>query len=297
MIIVKLMGGLGNQMFQYAFGKFLSVKHKTDLQLDLSYLLDRTPRENFVFRDYDLDIFPIKSQFMSESKLNNLLVNRQKDNIVNRLKGVFNKHLEYVFESQFEFNNKYLDIANHSYLEGYWQSPKYFESISEIIRKDFLLNPDLTDKQVDMYKNIINSNSVCVNFRRADFVTIKTAIETHGVIPQIYYEKALDLLKKKNKDLHVYVFSDEIDWCKKHVKFDYPTTFVDHELSGFKFSVYLFLMSKCKHYVIPNSTFAWWAAWMNNNPDKIVIAPKQWFATEEMNKQTIDLIPESWIRL
>lgn len=291
------MGGLGNQMFQYAFGKFLSVKHKTDLQLDLSYLLDRTPRENFVFRDYDLDIFPIKSQFMSESKLNNLLVNRQKDNIVNRLKGVFNKHLEYVFESQFEFNNKYLDIANHSYLEGYWQSPKYFESISEIIRKDFLLNPDLTDKQVDMYKNIINSNSVCVNFRRADFVTIKTAIETHGVIPQIYYEKALDLLKKKNKDLHVYVFSDEIDWCKKHVKFDYPTTFVDHELSGFKFSVYLFLMSKCKHYVIPNSTFAWWAAWMNNNPDKIVIAPKQWFATEEMNKQTIDLIPESWIRL
>lgn len=297
MIVVKLMGGLGNQMFQYAFGKFLSVKHNTDLQLDLSYLLDRTPRENFVFRDYDLDIFPIKSQFMSESKLNNLLVNRQKDNIVNRLKGVFNKHLEYVFESQFEFNNKYLDIANHSYLEGYWQSPKYFESISEIIRKDFLLNPDLTDKQVDMYKNIINSNSVCVNFRRADFVTIKTAIETHGVIPQIYYEKALDLLKKKNKDLHVYVFSDEIDWCKKHVKFDYPTTFVDHELSGFKFSVYLFLMSKCKHYVIPNSTFAWWAAWMNNNPDKIVIAPKQWFATEEMNKQTIDLIPESWIRL
>ena len=159
-------------------------------------------------------------------------------------------------------------------------------------------NP-LTENQSKLSEKIKITNSVCVNFRRTDFVTIPSAIQTHGVPPLEYYHKALELVKKNiGEEIEIFVFSDDIDWCKAHFKVDEPIHFVSHELyKGDRFSAYLQLMTLCKHFIIPNSTFGWWAAWLADNNDKLVVTPEQWFIDKNLQSQTQDLRPREWITI
>ena len=297
MIVVKLMGGLGNQMFQYAFARNLALKNNTDLKIDLSFLLDRTPRDNFIFRNFDLDIFNLKVETIETIQLENFLSEKKRSLFERFLGKKQTMNSEIVKESFFYFDENHFVINENVYLEGYWQTEKYFSEIEAIIRNDFSFKFPLSDLEKKMIDEIMASDSVCVNFRRTDFVNLKNSADTHGVTEMDYYEKAIQLIAEKVNTPHFYIFSDDIEWCKENVVLNYPVTFIDHQFKGFKFSSYLQLMKSCKHFIIPNSTFAWWAAWLAEHTDKIVIAPKNWFKDEVLQNQTGDILPFNWIRI
>lgn len=290
MIKVTLMGGLGNQMFQYACAYALAKEKNTDLEIDLSFLLDRRPRENFVFRDYDLDIFECHNQIQLSS------TNRRRSTLKIRLTKIINSILpvslrSVYYEPGFAYSSEIVKVNSQVRLEGYWQSPKYFSNCDEEIRELFELAYNLDNSQMELKKNIESTNSICLNVRRADFVNSTF----HGTCDKEYYIEGLRILQERLIDCKIYVFSDDIDWCRDNLSFNLPTFFVDHSYSGQKFGAYLELMKCCKHFIIPNSTFAWWAAYLSEEVDKIVIAPKLWFLDSNINTQ--DLIPVSWIRI
>ncbi len=289
MIIVKLMGGLGNQMFQYAFGKNFARKTKTELKFDLSEF--ENTEKNHVQRNYDLDIFNVKAEFATNDevfRLSKRTNNRLIDRILNRAIG-FKK--SFILEPHFHFSETVFDKPDNIYLHGYWQSAKYFAEIEPQIRQDFTFREEMTGKAKEMLEKITNANSVCVNVRRGDFVTN----DFHGSLDTDYFRNAESIIKTKTRDETYFVFSDEVEWCEANLKFDASTVFVSHDYAGRKFQDYLRLMAACKNFVIPNSSFAWWAVWFNNNKDRTVIAPKKWFG--DPNFDTKDLIPPNWIRV
>ena len=294
MIVVKLMGGLGNQMFQYAFGKNLAIKNNTHLKVDTAFLLDRTPREGFVFRDFDLDIFTLKADTVAENEVEEF---KRSKPFFSRLLSGGNSNTTIINEKVFHFDPSAVVMNKNSYASGYWQSEKYFQEIEAIIRKEFSFKTALNEFESELNSEILNTNSVCINFRRTDFVHVKNSADTHGATELSYYENAIQLITSKVENVHFFIFSDDIEWCKLNVKTNFPTTFVGHEYKGEKFSSYFQLMINCKHFIIPNSTFAWWAAWLSQNENKIVIAPKRWFLDVNLQNASMDIFPSSWIQL
>ena len=290
MVIVKLMGGMGNQMFQYAFGRALSLEKAVTLKLDLDFLLDRTPRDNFVYRDYDLPIFNCRPQILSEGDKRRFF-----GSSIMSSKN-FNKILpltirKFYTERHFGYDQNVLNLNKNIYLEGYWQSYKYFSGIESTIRKEFSINHKFNEEEEEINQSILSTNSVCVNVRRSDFLVNSY----HGVCNEKYFYKGINHIEQFDSNLEIFVFSDDIDWCEKNLKFNRKTTFVGHEYAGDKFQSYLQLMTNCKHYVIPNSTFGWWAAWLASYERKIIVTPQAWFSDSKIN--TEDLIPKGWIRI
>ena len=290
------MDGLGNQMFQYALGRCLAEKHHTTLKLDTTQLLDRRKPNTarHIHRDYDLGIFNIIEDFADQDDITTLIYSP-----LNIIRKLFKKYLKwviripstYIVEKQYHFESEILQLPNNVYLEGYWQSEKYFHPIESEIRQEFSFKDELSSKSSILQSEVLSCESICINVRRTDFL-VNTI---HCVCGLDYFHKAIEVISNQIKLIKVFVFSDDIEWCQENLKFNYPTTMVSHEYAGNKYSEYLHLMSCCKHFVIPNSTFAWWAAWLSNNPNKIVIAPKKWFNNPKID--TTDLIPSSWLRI
>jgi hypothetical protein len=293
MIIVKLQGGLGNQMFQYALGRNLSLRHNTELKLDLTFLLDRTPKENFVYRAYEMGEFNIQAAIATESELKKY---RWKDSN-NRVYRKLNYFVRYPFhryvkERHFHFDEQVLQAPRNVYLSGYWQSHKYFQDIENVISSDFAFNDRLILKNRSLAEQAASSNYICLNVRRGDFVTNPSFSSIHGVCENAYFYDALFFMKERLQNPEILVFSDDIEWCRKNLRFDCPAVFMDFDGSSHG---YLYLMSLCKHFIIPNSTFGWWAAWLCTYAHKIVIAPKKWF--NDPNIDTSDVTPSSWLRM
>jgi len=287
MIVSELMGGMGNQMFQYALGRSLSIKNKTKLVLDTKFLLSRLPRQDFVYRNYDLDLFNISVEFARDRISNKYGLDNQP-----RTKKCFSfDRLNYVTEQHFHFDPMVSNLGNNLYLNGYWQSEKYFKNIESIIRKDFTFKEPMSEKGLEMRDRIVNDNATCVNVRRGDFV----ANNILGTVDLSYFDKAIKYLSSKISNPVIYIFSDDIKWCEENLKTDHQSVIVGHEYAGAKFRNYFELMTLCKSFIIPNSTFAWWAAWLCKNPYKIVIAPKIWFRSQKYSSK--DLVPESWVRI
>jgi hypothetical protein len=138
---------------------------------------------------------------------------------------------------------------------------------------------------------IKKENSLCIHVRRGDYVGNKY----HEIVGKEYYNKGIDYISSKIKIDKIYVFSDDIKWCEENMHFDYPTMFVSDEYAGQKAEGHMALMRACKYFIIPNSSYAWWASWLSESKDKIVVVPKQWFTDEKINSD--DLIPEGWIRI
>jgi hypothetical protein len=292
MVITKLMGGLGNQMFQFAAGKTLATRLNTSFFLDMDFLLDRTPRPNFVYRDYDLTIFKLKATRASANQLKSFLYvpENRVERYLKKLRNAISPH-HYYRETHFHFDEKFRTLTGNVYMEGYWQSPRYFEEISEVIRNDFSFSSPIDERSESLKAQILASSSVCVNVRRSDFLTNSF----HGVCDMKYFKPAIERMAAQVKDAHFFVFSDDPDWCVENFSFRYPFTFVGHDHAGSKFSTYLQLMASCKHFIIPNSSFAWWAVWLNRSNEKLVIGPKLWF--NDLRWDTRDLIPADWIRI
>lgn len=289
-VIVRLMGGLGNQMFQYAFARNIANKNKASLFFDTTFLDSNI--EGIVKRNFDLDIFGIQKYNINEKELLNYY--RYGNNLQDKIFNFYNKNIKNKIiynESPHDFDIKYLNVKANTYLYGQWGSYKYFESIADIIKEEFtiiLKNEIVIEHLLD---DIKKNNSVCLNVRRADFVNNSF----HVLLGMDYYNKAIEHINKEVENPFYYIFSDDIEWCKNNFSFLTNAVFVTHEYAGEKFSSYLYLMIQCKHYIIPNSTFAWWAAWLNNDQYKIVIAPNKWYTS--YNFELKDLIPSTWITL
>ena len=291
MIITKLIGGLGNQMFQYAAGRRVSYVNNTSLKLDIAGYKNQvgiTPRK------YMLHIFNIQENFASKDEIRKL---KKENNFIQKvLKKI---HLaftikSYVREKGHGFDPNILKMSDNSYMEGYWGSEKYFKDIEDIIRKDFTFKDKPDEVNQQMIIRIRNCDSVSIHIRRGDYVNDKKTNQFHGVCGLDYYFRAIALVVKKIRSPHFFIFSDDPQWAKQNLHLKFPCVYVDHNI-GKKDYEDMRLMSYCQHNIIANSSFSWWGAWLNKNKDKIVIAPKKWFQDPSIN--TKDLIPSSWAKI
>ena len=275
-VVVKLMGGLGNQMFQYAIGKKISLEYDKELILDKTFLLRRDL--DITYRDFDLDIFNINNKIVENFVVTNDY-----------------KVLDEPFNAPNMTNSiKNINTNENIYVSGFFQKEYYFKDIRTQILQDF--NISIQDDNIKkLESDILSSNSICINVRRGDYVTNQNTNNFHGFHGVEYINKSISEITKKIKNPMFYIFSDDIDWCVNNLKIDYPHFFVDHTYKGNKFSSYLKLMSSCKNFIIPNSTFAWWATWLNQNEEKIVYVPNNWFNVNYM--YTDGLIPLNWNKL
>lgn len=296
MVTVLLRGGLGNQMFQYAAGLGFAKKYGARLALDTALLNDRFPRRQITFRTYDLDVFALTPKFTTLSKISSKIpvpgLWIAADLALIWLRDAFGIQKIIKGEQERFFGPDVSRAGGNVVLWGFWQTPKYFVGAETEVRSAFRFHHALQGKAVDIAREIERTNAVALHVRRADYLLPKYK-GLYGDTDVGYYEKAVRYVAGRVKDLTFFVFSDDIAWCKEHFHFPLPTTFVDRSSEGPKSSFHLQLMSLCKHNIIANSSFSWWGAWLNRNPRKIVVAPKQWTSASRSD----DVIPESWIRI
>ncbi len=288
---MRLKGGMGNQMFQYALGLQLAKVLDTELQIDLSSLLDRSKGE-FVYRDYDLPIFNVQNQFVINPTLLRTIYRPKISRITKSVRQYLNRGKIFIKEQHFHFQPSLLsNPTDNAIYEGWFQSYRYFENIESNIRKTFTFKQPILEKSTVLHQRIKASNAVCLNVRRTDFLKVATLNTTN----KAYFLKAVDYIATKIERPVFFIFSDDVEWCRENLRLNYPVEVVGHEHKGERFGNYMQLMMACKHFIIPNSSFAWWAVWLNENPTKKVVAPKNWFADPSIN--TADLIPSDWVRL
>ncbi len=287
MLCVKIKAGLGNQMFQYAFGRALSLIRNEPLLLDISHYQHQSAGD--AKREFIIDNFNLKAAIAPDAI-------GQKYN--SRWRLVLGKILRRLKKTDdYRFYPGLLK-SRSSYYEGFWINEKYFADYADIIRKEFSLKQPFGPAAAKVDKAILAAKaagtaSVSLHIRRGDFVSNPNAA-FNGVLGVPYYEKAIKVLTSTyvKQPIHIFVFSDDIAWAKEHLKFPYPIDFVSSP--DIKDYEELILMSRCAHHIIANSTFSWWGAWLNSNRDKVVITTKQWLkarSTDELD------MPKSWIRI
>lgn len=290
MIITKLQGGLGNQMFQYALGRHLSIKNKVALMLDASAL--ETNDSNVTKREYGLSVFNIEASLATKNEVDwfkKYLFKKGKFWFwYNRI--IANRS-HYTWEEHFNFEPWILGLKAPVYLDGFWNTEKYFKDIEDVIRKDFTLRKTLSEEGADLLSLILKAESVSLHVRRGDYISDPKTNTWLGVCTLEYYNQAINRMAADVRAPHFFIFSDDPAWAKENITPPFPTTYTSGNPEHPEEDIVL--MSNCKHNIIANSTFSWWGAWLNANPQKIVIAPKQWFKTKKMD--TRDIIPESWI--
>jgi hypothetical protein len=287
--MIKLQGGLGNQMFQYAAGKRLAMRRNAELKADGT--LYETEQNNMTPRSFELSCFDMDVQFAQEREIQRF---KKEPNLMYRIRrrlGMTPRSLIFT-EKQFSFDPAVLELPDDMYIQGYWVSEKYFKDIEETIRKDFTFSEPLEGKNKEIAGRIGKVNSVSIHVRRGDYVASKKTNSFHGTCDISYYEKAIEYIAKRVDDPHFFVFSDDIEWVKENLSIPYTTEYIDWN-TGKESYRDMQLMSLCKHNIIANSTFSWWGAWLNANEGKIVVAPKRWFKAQEVN--TDDLFPKEWV--
>lgn len=303
MVTVLLRGGLGNQMFQFAMGMGLAKKNKTTLRLDTVFLKERLPIRNRTYRDYCLDIFTHSNvvSLTGLSRIRNLApipgLWLSLDFISIWLLGMTGVQ-KVIRQKDLGFDPVIGGHRGDLLLFGYWMSENYFADAEVELRDAFRFAHPLQGEAQNIGEHIKASNSISLHVRRGDYVSLKSVKSSMGETDVSYYERALSYLKRKAESTGeetptVFVFSDDIEWCKQTLRFLVPTVYVDRSTEGPRASYHLQLMSMCRNNIIANSTFSWWGAWLNENPRKIVVAPKRWFA-KEVNE---DIVPARWIRL
>ncbi|MFK8164659.1 MAG: alpha-1,2-fucosyltransferase [Lewinella sp.] len=292
MVIVRFKGGMGNQMFQYAFGRQLAADLDTELVFDPTNLLYRNNPPDFVYRNYDLDVFRPTTRFMASPKLLAPLFNLRVEKLGQGIRWLVTRGYPVVKEPHFHFAPEVFSSPREGVIyDGWWQSSKYFAREEARIRNDFRFSREILPASTALLQRIEGSNAICLNVRRTDFLKVDTLNATD----LNYFLQAADHLGKALSEPRFFIFSDDVEWCRENLQLDYPMEVVGHEHKGWKFGNYLQLMTRCKHFIIPNSSFAWWATWLNIGPDKMVVAPKNWFTDPKID--TSDLVPEEWLRM
>lgn len=296
MIVVKLMGGHSNQLFQYATGRRLADHLGVKLYMDKSWFT--TIAQGDTLRTYELGQYKISQDFIASTRLalvKNLNDTSIKAKVYSYSKGLLKTRLVHYREKGHGFDPGVLKLDDNTYLEGFWQNENYFKDIRPKLLKEIELITELREEEKQVLDKIKATESISLHVRRGDYVSNPDASKFHGLTPVDYYRKAVKTIQSKlrQKSFHIFVFSNDIAWCRHNLKLDLPTTFVEGNKAG---AEDMRLMKHCKHNILANSSFSWWGAWLNQNPAKVVIAPKIWFQDKQANRET-QIIPEPWIRL
>lgn len=284
--ILKFNGGLGNQMFQWAFGRALEKESGIKTIFDMSFF------EKRYARPYELDIFNLNAEFVEnfwlKLKLKTIWTLRKK------LQGKRFLGLNFYSEAHFEFDENLFKVPPDTYIEGFFQSEKYFKNLESELRSDFQFKNVPDAKNQELIDKINATNSISLHIRRGDYVQKKRYQNVYAQCSLDYYKHGVEYIAQKHQNPTLFIFSDDIEWVKENLNLPYESIYVSNN-TGNKSYEDMRLMSLCKHNVIANSSFSWWGAWLNNNKEKIVIAPQKWFNDEKIDQT--DVIPENWTQI
>ena len=291
MIITNVIGGLGNQMFQYAFGRALSLRYRVPLRLDVSDF------EAYRLRGFQLkSIFPLAAEAATDGDRREVLGWRGYPAALRTLR---RPRLERWRGSRLLVQDlskpaaHYLSAASADcYLLGYWQSEAYFAEVADVIREDFRFTPALAGRNAEWAERIRRVVSASLHIRRGDYASDPATRAMHGLCSLEYYEAAGRMIADRNPGVEFFVFSDDLEWARGHLRMPWPHHFVDSNASHDSFHD-MHLMSLCRHHIIANSSFSWWGAWLSEYEGKTVIAPHRWLAGADL----LDIVPARWTRL
>ncbi len=282
MITIELCGGLGNQLFQYALGRRLSLDHNVGLIIDVSAF------RNDPLRSYRLGNFCLPRHAIKDGRpsfLEGLLPTAIRRRVLSSPDRYIERH--------YEFDENVLNISK-GIVAGYWQTEKYFKSIRQTLLNEILPASPLTKSSAYWSGVISDIEAVSVHVRRGDYASDSKTQSYHGLVDLDWYAKAIMDMQERVGSPHFFFFSDDLDWVRMNFPAHPNFHFVDSAPDGLEHED-MFLMSLCKHHILANSSFSWWGAWLNRRDDKIVIAPNRWFANTSIN--TKDLLPSEWVQL
>lgn len=292
MVISQVIGGLGNQMFQYAVGRALSLKKSEELKLDVSGFAHYGLHHGFELQR----VFNCPAELADKSDVCGVLgwqswplVSR----IVSRPRYAVLRRNGFIVEPNFQYWPDINQAPQDCYLVGYWQSEKYFIDNASTIRSDFIFRPPLDTRNKELAAAIGEADAASLHIRRGDYVKNPQTYAVHGVCSLDYYCAAVKYIAERVHSPHFFVFSDDIAWARENLKISFPCQFIGHN-QGINSYIDMQLMSLCKHHIIANSSFSWWGAWLNPSLAKIVVAPEKWFAD---GSAVDDLFPQGWVKL
>ena len=290
---VSIYGGLGNQMFQYAFCLALNNKGKKTRILISHYLyyshhngfnLRKAFKINMSFPLNLLNFFLLNCEFLYKNRISASFFRR----VIKRYQKW--KYIVYHEKKEFEYDRDVFDQKSKLFI-GVWQSIQYFADINELIAHEFVFRIPKDKRNREIIEKIINCNSVSIHIRRGDYLNSQWE-KTLSVIKGVnYYVNSIDYIEKKITAPYYFIFSDDIMWAKDNLKLS-NCSYIDHN-KGKDSYIDMYLMSMCKHNIIANSTFSWWAAWLNSNEDKVVIMPDRWINGDT----TPGIFPDKWIKM
>ncbi len=286
MIIVNLKGGTGNQMFQYALGRQLALKNNDVLKLDIGGLA-RANVVGDIYRPFALQAFNIIKDVASPMEVHQLKYPY----------GPISKGWRYLSfklsrDKNTSFHPAVLNWTGDIYLDGFWQSPLYFDDIRDVLLKEFTLAKPFSGAGAALAEQIKHSPAVALHVRRGDYIKNPRVEREFGPCSLAFYKAAMAEIEKTVPNPTYFVFSDDLPWVKENLPVGDSAVFVKGE--GMTDVEDLMLMSMCQHKIIANSSFSWWGAWLNQNHHKVVVAPTPWFDTQPYDK---DLIPKDWLQL
>lgn len=285
-IIVKIKGGMGNQMFQYAIGLSLYKKTGRNVVYDTSFYHQKHLIETGW--PYALSHFRCNPVILEQKGIKHIYLH-----LLGKITRIFpNICSTYIRDSTIDKLESIINKKRDIYLDGYWQNEKYFKKYEPEIKNKFIVTDNIDETNQYWINTINNTNSVCLHVRRGDYVSNPLANKFHGTCSLEYYNSAVNYMNSHLSNPVYYVFSDDMKWVKENIPIDGQVCYMDHNDSSKNYDD-LRLMYSCKHFIIANSSFSWWGAWLSQNPDKIVIAPKRW------NNDAVqpDIVPERWMRL
>lgn len=294
MRIVKLKGGLGNQMFQYAFAKLIEKRTGDEVKIDFSAY---TSLKNDIVRVPRIAKFKLSLPTADDSDLNSICKFNHKGDSLS-LKYKVGIYAEKTFNRKyfFEPNRAFIDpasLTSYSYFDGYWQSYRYIDEVKSNIVEEFTPNYELSENTKKAMTQMQCENSVFIGVRKGDYTADKKSIAHYGNFDSAYYLTAMKKIAEKVENPKFYIFSNDVEWCKKNLDWGgYNIVYREPEQQTDDFEE-LMLMSSCKHAIIVNSTYNWWGAYLINNPDKIVCCPQKWF----FDDAPIDIVPKEWIKI
>jgi hypothetical protein len=281
-VYVRLLGGLGNQLFQYAMGRALADARQTELVLDPRFILRKGCISGLA-----IDEFAIRARYLTDAEAAHFKEPVWK--LTRALRRQINPWLGYYHETVHSFDSAALVQSYDVMLSGFWQSERYFDNHSDLLQSDLVLKKALPPEAAQVAAQMKCGTSVAMHVRRGDYLSDPKALAKHGATSAHYYQTALQLMIEKLGGVDLYVFSDDPEWVRANIQ--HPSiTFVSD--FGFSAEQDLWLISACQHQIIANSSFSWWGAYLNDYASKIVVAPEPWFDAKHMAQQ--DIIPTDW---